>query len=144
MPKIAAPAEWFRGTCGIESTEVFARARERNVHETGFVARPARSVFAEAGFHIGEIRARISPSILAGLPPERKPLSGMAVGQSVCGTEAHKHNRPDRHEQADCVGSGSSDRPIAAGSKKRNHLKRATRSIPLIERFSSGTCRSLS
>jgi hypothetical protein len=80
MTKVTPTTEWFGGARGIESTEVFTRSRERNVHQPGFVACPARSALAEGRFHIGKIGTCISPTIFAGLAPERQPLSGMAVG----------------------------------------------------------------
>src|SRR4029079_16523719 len=67
------------------------------MHQAGFVARPARSTITETHLHIGEIRAGIRPSVLAGPPPKRQPLTGMTDTHALHGAHDGKDDHPYRH-----------------------------------------------
>src|SRR5690242_11131567 len=61
------------------------------------IAGPARSAVTEVRFQICEVGTRVGTSILASLPPERQPLTGMAVTYSLNGAHDDKHGRPERY-----------------------------------------------
>ena len=94
---LATPPERLGGARGIQSAKILARARQRDIHETGFVARPARSAIAKPLFQIGQVGAGVRASILAGLPPKRQPLARMVVAHSLRGAHDNKHDCPNGH-----------------------------------------------
>src|SRR5207237_8040042 len=65
--------------------------------KTGFIARPARSAIAEADLEVRKIWTSVRSSILAGLPPKRQPLAGMAIADSLHGAHHCEHDCPNRH-----------------------------------------------
>src|SRR5512143_833007 len=81
--QLASPVEGLRGSRRIEPAKVFTRPRESNMHQAGFVARPAGSSIAEGRLQIGKVRASVGAAILAGLPPKRQPLARMAVADCL-------------------------------------------------------------
>src|SRR5665213_3826806 len=78
-PELAPAIERFRGARGIEPAKILAGPRKGDMHQAGFVTRPARSAIAESCLQIRKVGARIRTAIHAGLPPKRQPLAGMAI-----------------------------------------------------------------
>ncbi len=143
--ELAPAAERFRGARGIEPAKIFARPREGDIQEAGFVARPARSPIAVSSTpnRQGRGRRRRRPSWQACLQ-NGSHWPGWLSPTALRGAHARKHDRPDGHVRQVALRRRTSDWPSAAGSKTRTHRDRAARSIPLTDRFRSGTWRSLS
>ena len=91
-----------------------------------------------------EILAGVGAILLAGLLPERNPLAAMAIAHALRGAHDREHNRPDRHVREIAAAGPRATAQSAAGSNRRSGPDRTARSIAWIDRFSSGTCSSLS
>src|SRR5580704_1468617 len=52
--QLATPAERIRGARWIQPAKILARARERDIHESGIVAGPARPAITKTQFHVGQ------------------------------------------------------------------------------------------
>src|SRR5688572_22560437 len=89
----------FLGTFRIQPSQVLPRLRESNMHQARFVTRPSGSSTAVADLQVRKVRTRIRPSVATRVPPERQPLSGMIIADSLHGAHAGEGHSPDRHER---------------------------------------------
>src|SRR5262249_13080541 len=82
----------------IGSAKVFTGSYQSDMQKPGFVACPTGALPAQAGLQVRQVRACIRASILAGLPPERKPLSRMSIADSLHRAHDDKHDAPHGYE----------------------------------------------
>src|SRR5262245_8738236 len=90
--------EWGRGSRYGSATQIFAGAHEGDMQETSFVAGPTGAVGTVVELQVGQIGTCVRAPFVTGLAPERDPLAGMRVTDSLECTQHYKSQRPNRHE----------------------------------------------